>query len=223
MTFPTASQLTLKLMPELDLATCPHCRSSRPRLTMAGQFDSKDFSKSVARWWKVYVCSHCGGAVTAASYDGQEGVVAECFPTPTDPSGAIPDPARTYLSQAQNSLHAPAGAVLLCASAVDAMLKTKGYVKGNLYSRIDDARRAHLITEDMAKWAHEVRLDANDQRHADNTEPLPTQEDAQRSIGFTTILAEILFVIPQQVTRGLVAASASVSASPSASAEDEKA
>ena len=45
------------------------------------------------------------------------------------------------------------------------MLKKKEYKKGSLYSRIDKAAEDHLITEEMAKWAHEVRLDSNEPRH----------------------------------------------------------
>ena len=56
---------------------------------------------------------------------------------------------------------------MLSASSIDAMLKSKGYKKGNLYKRIEKAAEDHLITSEMAKWAHQVRLGANDERHAD--------------------------------------------------------
>jgi hypothetical protein len=36
----------------------------------------------------------------------------------------------------------------------------------------------------LAEWAHDVRLDANDQRHPDDMTPLPVEDDAKRSIGF---------------------------------------
>ena len=51
----------------------------------------------------------------------------------------------------------------------------------------------------MAKWAHQVRLDANEQRHADESIPLPTIGDAQ----FVEALAEFLFVLPARVSRGI--------------------
>ena len=85
----------------------------------------------------------------------------------------VPERAKNYLRQAVDSLHAPSGAVMLAASAVDAMLKNKGYKDGSLYARIDDAAAKHLITPDMAAWAHDVRLDANDERHADESSTLP--------------------------------------------------
>jgi hypothetical protein len=107
------------------------------------------------------------------------------------------------LYQAINSLHAPAGAVMLAASSVDAMLKSKGYADGSLYDRINKAAQDHVITNDMAKWAHQVRLDANDQRHADQKANLPSEADAKKSIDFTQALGMILFVLPARITIGL--------------------
>ena len=91
---------------------------------------------------------------------------------------------------------------MLAASAVDAMLKAKDYTEGSLYSRINSARDDHLITPEMAEWAHEVRLDANDPRHADETKPIPDTADATRVIEFTQALAQFIFVLPDRVTRG---------------------
>jgi hypothetical protein len=72
------------------------------------------------------------------------------------------------------SLGQPVGSVMLSTSAIDAMLKVEGYTEGTLYARIDKAAEDHVITDDMVKWAHQVRLDANDQRHADEGAGLPT-------------------------------------------------
>jgi hypothetical protein len=95
---------------------------------------------------------------------------------------------------------------MLAASAVDSMLKIKGYKEGSLYARIEKAVEDQLITKEMATWAHEVRLDANDQRHVDEAAVLPTPEDAKRAIDFALALAQFLFVLPAQVQRGIDAA-----------------
>ena len=92
---------------------------------------------------------------------------------------------------------------MLAASSVDSMLKSKGYVEGSLYSRIDKATEDHLITEEMSKWAHQVRLDANDQRHADEQAGLPAERDARRAIAFAEALAQFLFILPAMVNEGL--------------------
>ena len=82
------------------------------------------------------------------------------------------------------------------------MLKAKGYKDGSLYTRIDKAAGDHLITDEMAEWAHDVRLDANDERHADEAATFPDEQDAQRCLDFATALGEFLFVLPSRVQRG---------------------
>ncbi|MBI4293556.1 MAG: DUF4145 domain-containing protein [Betaproteobacteria bacterium] len=106
----------------------------------------------------------------------------------------------------QTFLSSPAGAVMLAASAVDAMLKAKKLSSGSLYSRIDEAAKAHLITAEMAEWAHDVRLDANDQRHSDQDVPLPDQEQAKKCVEFAIAFGQFLFVLPARVERGIKSA-----------------
>lgn len=187
---------------QLELDRCPQCGVNQPSLNEQVQFQTKDHRNANARMWKVYVCARCGGAVMAAAADhGQP--VSEMFPPLRAVDEAVPATARTYLQQAIESLHAPAGAVMLAASAVDAMLKAKDYKDGSLYNRIDNAVADRLITDDMGKWAHEVRLDANEQRHADEEATLPDQDDARKAVDFTLALGQFLFVLPSRVQRGL--------------------
>ena len=42
---------------------------------------------------------------------------------------------------------------MLCASAVDAMLKEKGHQDGTLNQRINKAVEDHLLTQEMGDWA----------------------------------------------------------------------
>ncbi|ELS9504856.1 DUF4145 domain-containing protein [Vibrio parahaemolyticus] len=192
----------MNLTSNLKLSRCPHCSVASPLLKVRDQFQTKDEASNNARTWGVYVCSSCGGVVTAwATNSGFS--VQEFFPQIQLISEDIPEMPRAYLQQAHSSFHAPAGAVMLAASAVDAMLKQKGLTEGSLYSRIQKACESNIITEDMAKWAHEVRLDANDQRHADQNAVLPSQDDAKRVFDFSLSLAEILFVLPSRVARGI--------------------
>jgi len=152
--------------------------------------------------WAFYTCGSCGGVVTASATT-LGGEVSEYFPGAPSAKDDIPERPRVFLQQAMESLHAPAGAVMLAGSAVDAMLKLKGYTDGSLYARIEKAAEDHLITTEMAQWAHEVRLDANDQRHADQAADLPTVDDAKRVIDFTSAFAEFLFVLPGRILRGI--------------------
>ena len=133
-------------------------------------------------------------------------IAALVVPAPSEVDGAVPEPAKRYLQQAQEALHAPDGATMLAASAVDALLKAKGYVEGRLYDRINRAASDHVITEDMAAWAHHVRLEANDPRHADPLRPHATDAQAKQTVEFAEALAQFLFVLPARVARGVKAA-----------------
>jgi len=190
------------LTPQLQLQRCPHCNVDTPLLAQVWRGETRNQAAENLRRWSVYSCSRCGGLVTAwaSQYDQP---VREYFPTSPEVPTDLPPRANTYLGQAVASIHAPAGAVMLTASAVDAMLKAKGYTEGNLYTRIDKAATDHLITTEMAKWAHAVRLDANDQRHADESAELPSESDAKRCIDFASSLAEFLFTLPARVANGL--------------------
>jgi hypothetical protein len=190
------------LSAKLELSRCPHCSIDNPNLNNSFQTETRNHKGDNRRVWAVYVCTRCGGLITAWAYNGQETVQA-VYPSTEKVDENIPVPAQDYLQQALNSIHAPAGAVMLASSAVDAMLKLKGYVEGSLYKRIGQASQNHLITEDMAKWAHEVRLDANEQRHADEQFKLPDEHDAKKAVDFVLALGEILFVLPSRIERGL--------------------
>ena len=134
-----------------------------------------------------------------------EADIVEILPAPMRVDNDLPERARVYLGQALGSLHAPDGAVMLAASAIDAMLKDIGLRDGSLYARIEQAQVNGRITADMATWAHQVRLDANDPRHADETTPHHDRESARRAVDFARALGEYLFALPKRVTRGIAA------------------
>ena len=199
------------MIPVVDLKTklvldeCPHCKVDRPHLTVPtpNALQTTQFDGQGARFWRFYICQSCGGVVTAAAYE-DKGSVIELYPTSQEVSEELPEKAIKYLKEAISSKSkAPSGAVILASSAVNAMLKKKGCKKGTLNESINKAAADHLITEGMAQWAHQVRLDANEPRHADEEAPMPTLKDAERSIDFAVALGEILFVLPVRVTRGI--------------------
>ncbi len=192
---PTLSQ-------NLLLPRCPHCSIANPNLFSQHNLETNDHQRTHKRSWRVYTCGSCGGLVTAWS-EAYDQPVRGYYPEQRAVDELIPERPRTFLQQALESLHAPSGAVMLAASAVDAMLKLRNYVDGSLYARIEKAASDHVITADMAHWAHEVRLDANDQRHADQAASLPSAADAQRAIDFAMALSELLFVLPARVQRGV--------------------
>jgi hypothetical protein len=196
----------VKLLPNLKLRTCPHCGIAWPLVLPIAQSPqyliSRSTSEGKERLWGVYVCSSCAGIIAAEAPHFQAQITS-LIPAIKDFSKDIPDLPRELLRQAYESLNAPAGAIMLSASAIDAMLKIKEYVDGSLKARIDQAVTDNLLTKDMGEWAHHVRLDANDQRHADVNAGLPTQAQAKQSFELAEALAEILFVLPARVSRGI--------------------
>jgi len=165
----------------LDLARCPHCDVDSPCLPFRSQFELADFNGS-KKLWAVYSCNRCAGLITARS-EGWNQTIIERYPnSSSELSSDIPERARIFLQQAIESVRSPSGAMMLAASSIDAMLKAKDLRSGSLFDRINEAAEKHLITSEMAEWAHDVRVDANDQRHADESPPLPTLEDAKRVI-----------------------------------------
>lgn len=190
------------LSENLKLDRCPHCGTANPNLQRVHHMKTHDHTGGNQRIWAIYVCGSCGSVVSAWAANHNQ-PVQDYYPKFESVDLEIPERPRAYLKQASESIHAPAGTVMLAASAVDSMLKAKGYTEGSLYARIDKAAADHVITGDMAAWAHAVRLDANDQRHADESADLPTVQDAKRVLSFAATLAQIMFVLPSRVSRGL--------------------
>jgi hypothetical protein len=191
---------------QLALERCPHCNVAQPLIEFLGQHITLNYEGYHRRLWATYACSTCGGVILACSQFTPQGQpqydIDHIWPAQQAVADELPGRTKTYLSQAIASIHAPVGAIVTAASAVDAMLKAKNYKEGTLYSRIEQAAKDHLITNEMAAWAHEVRLDANDQRHADEEAPLPSSDDAERVIEFAQALGQFLFVLPARVARG---------------------
>jgi|TARA_R100000049_G_C1922126_1_gene67170 hypothetical protein len=195
---------------------CPHCGVASPYLPLQWQGHTKGSKDSHVRLWGVFLCNSCGGLIAAASnnpdyLDFVLNYPNLIFPTPKRANEDIPEVARRYLQQAMDTIHAPDAAAVMAGSAVDAMLKDKGFVEGSLYSRIDSALSEGLLTQDMANWAHEVRLGSNRPRHADGDNPHVTSTEAEQSVDFAEALGNFLFVLTARIQRGIVAAQASAS------------
>ncbi len=134
--------------------------------------------------------------------------VSAVFPSAETISEAIPARPRSFLTDAQRSLSAPSASVMASNSAIDAMLKEMGVARKDaagreqsLSRRIDVAVQANILTKGMSEWAHRIRLDANDQRHADEDTPAATPELAQQTLRLAKAIAELLFVLPAELPK----------------------
>ena len=156
------------LTEQLDVDRCPHCGIASPHLLSDDNaFESEDRKRTTTRMWRVYVCQSCGGAVLAWAFN-YEAPIQEMFPRLETVPKEVPSPAIEYLLEAIESKHSPSACVMVANSSIDAMLKDKGYKQGKLYNRIEKAAQDHVLTAEMAEWAHNVRLDANEPRHVDD-------------------------------------------------------
>lgn len=199
--------------PLRGMKRCPHCGIADPRLEIVwasqGQTHRADSGKGT--YWGAFQCSTCGSIVLANSSKAGpvlgETQIERIIPAEKVAHEDLPPTARHYLQQAYMTLAAPDAATVMAASAVDAMLKEVGYPEGKLYPRIEKALKDHVLTEGMAKWAHAVRLEANNVRHADEEKPHATPEEAAQAVEFAEALGSFLFVLNARIERGLAKAS----------------
>lgn len=196
-----------------ELGRCPHCSIASPNMVRAwaSQGPTQRTDDGSPSWWGGYRCQSCGGLVIVKAQQptGNRFILSEIFPDFKSAHGDLPARARVYLQQAYETLHAPDAAAVMAGSAVDAMLKAKGYEKGTLYERIDKALSDNLLTKGMADWAHEVRLGSNRPRHADKDNPHVSFLEATQSVDFAEALGNFLFVLTARIDRGLKAATVS--------------
>ena len=216
----------------LHLDRCPWCKIYKPGLIGLSINGKKYWQVSLyvtdeehyhgeerIRYFQIFKCTNCTNLVLERSdMLGPIPEVIQILPeTINRLSDDIPKQARDYLTQAQETLAQPDASVMVCAKALDVMLsdieaeevkKTKGSKitkrSGNitLYKRIQKAVERKKLTPDMAEWAHQIRLVANDSRHPGEGVPNPTLKDAEQSLEFASVLAEALFVLPKRVSRG---------------------
>ena len=187
-----------------DIPQCPHCSVSNPLLVYVWRSDhplSRGDGKAASRW-AVYRCTSCGSLVTARGHAADNvgnPIVEAIFPPIWRPHEELPSAVARYLHQARNTLANPDASVLMSAAAIDAMRKHHKLTEGSLYGRIDKAVAEGILTAKMAQWAHRVRLDANNPRHADEAKPHMTDDEARRAFDFAEALGEFLYILPSRM------------------------
>ncbi|MES0091026.1 DUF4145 domain-containing protein [Mesorhizobium sp. M0030] len=192
-------------------ARCPHCSIPNPGFEQwwVSHGLVERGTPGPRHKWGVYFCTACGGGILAKGKAGdadEKAGIIELIPAPKSVHEDVPEPARTFLRQAMETLHAPDAAAVMAGASVDAMLKTLTYEKGSVYERIEKAVAEHKLTEGMGAWAHEVRLGSNRPRHADKENPHVSEAEAKQSVEFAEALAYFLFILTKRIERGKLAA-----------------
>lgn len=186
---------------------CPHCGVATPLLSLVGK-PKLHYKKEYDQFWYFAAqCSRCGhqtlfyGANGTHCDESDDIYIQEHYPPLRKANDELPTRALKFLQQAMESKHAPDGALMLSASAIDAMMKEIGYKDGSLYARIEQASTDGVLTRQMQEWAHEIRLSANEPRHADDQFEGATPEEAEQALEFASALGEYLFVLPARVSK----------------------
>jgi hypothetical protein len=171
------------------IENCPHCGVSGPLLyrVWASDHHTPRNDGQPGSKWAVYLCTTCGSAVSVKGSPGDGAAsppIDQIFPDVWEPDSVLPSQVKTYLTQAHKTLTSPDASVVMSAASIDAMLKDHQLDEGSLYKRIDDAVDKGVLTSVMAQWAHRVRLDSNNPRHADKDAPHMTADDAKRAFDY---------------------------------------
>lgn len=188
----------------LGVANCPHCGVASPLLALvwhSGQPVSRA-DGGIRSLWSAFTCTTCGSVVSARGQPGNTSAnppVVQIYPDDWEANTVLPTSVAKFLEQAHKTKASPDASALMSASAVDAMLKDKGLIEGSLYVRIEKAVTNGLLTAVLATWAHRVRLDANNPRHADDKNPHLNPDEAIRAFEFATALSEYLYVLPSRM------------------------
>ena len=192
---------------------CPHCGTRSVAFLI--RHEHKATKVASKHWYTLAVCGQCSRGVLATflTPDDREpslyldrqitGKLAKpvLSPAPPDieaPEHTPPNVARYYTQGMENVIKNWDAAGVMFRKVLDVGLKNTfpNDSKGTLYERIKRAADRHDLTPELAKWAHQIRLDGNDAAH--DEKPF-SEEDAKRLQVFTDLVLRYLFTLPEMV------------------------
>ena len=199
-------------MPQLSLS-CPHCDTERIGFTPIGGAVQVKPDRQLALLFLQ--CQGCGHGVIAEVLDpgtaqrwvqGQTsspGNIVQMYPKAVQPQSPadVPDNVRlAFLSGLDNlgrENGANAAAIMFRRSVELGAKKLNPNGKGDLKQRIEQLP-SDLATPAMKKWAHHVRLEANDAAH--DLEEF-TKEDAEKLHKFAEMFLTYAFTLPETLRK----------------------
>lgn len=180
---------------------CPHCQINNPNLGEVYHNTFQDSENKQRKTWYIFCCNNCYGLVTVETAINNSKNVIKYFPENDVISEDIPNPAKKYLEEAVKTVHSPSASILVGSRSLNEMLLAIGYEDKNLYNKLQQASEDRKITSEMESWAHEVRLNANEERHPKKYSTEATQEDAKNTIELLKAFAQYLFVLPAMIQK----------------------
>lgn len=192
---------------------CPHCGTRSAYFAVLCEYRHPRSRNEIHCYLRCQLCNsgaaaifHVVGrnvrqdALTFENYYNthpDEFVEIAFFPKVGEPEAPdhLPDNVHAYfLEAAANVKSGPNAAGAMFRKSIDvALSQVAPEAKGTLYARIDQAAEQDKITNDIAEWAHQVRLEGNDAAHSED--PF-TPEEALQLHKFTELLLMYLFTLP---------------------------
>ena len=209
---------------------CPHCKIQKMThdLFGVGQGFNEDGQHFISASFQCRNCSKPHAAALAENNAREDALylkdgsiedsnieslgwyVYETWPSSDDfkLSNAVPARIREIFSQAESNyfldMHQEASA-LMYRKAIEAALLDLKISGRSLNEKIEALIAEKRLGQEVADWAHEVRLIGNEAAH--QYEP-PSKADVADLRGLTEILLRMLFVIPSLIKRRREAAAA---------------
>ena len=149
-------------------------------------------------------CGHCGHGIIALFQGGYSSLekfytdeIKGVYPAPPSEDAPLFTPERTkrFFQQGMSSLHIgnPDAAGAMFRKSLESGLNEKfSSNERNLIGKIKDAASKGLITDEMADWAHHIRISGNEAAHNDDY----TMEQARTLRVFTELVLTYLFELP---------------------------
>ena len=203
------------------VADCPHCSAENTTFIMRSAYslDANDVVGIVGNVHRLFLdCPRCHGAVVLhgttpgnvmpSAFTGDVArylSYLQMFPrrTPIDVPANVPNEvARVFKQGVDNrrrgNLDTAAMAYRKSLDVATRLLcKKHGIeVEGTFYARIEELTAAGKLTQELAAWAHAVRIDGNEGAH-DAEEP--TKETVENLHNFTETFLLYAFTLPKMV------------------------
>ena len=195
--------------------TCPYCRAKGVAIRISAvHYRRNTITRPFYRQWDTLgICGLCDGGVLAVfenvNHEFYGGTWADfltanprlisVFPSPPSFSAPrhTPDNVASFVRQAKASLPENWDASgVMSRKALEAALKDKLpdiKDKVSLYARIKEAAEQQVLTQALADWADQIRLDGNSAAH--DAQPF-SREDAERLDTFTDLVLQYLYTLP---------------------------
>ncbi len=103
----------------------------------------------------------------------------------------------TNLQEHQRQNLDPSIVVATCRSVLETAVNDLGAKGKTLVQRIIDLREKGVLTNVLADWAHQIRMEGNEAIHEINA----TREQADEMVDFVRIFLEYAFVLPDTVAK----------------------